>query len=160
MKQIQLIVMILGIFITGSYAQPQSKRMMPADRQAKVFKIKLRFFKEKLNMSPRESEAFEAAYRTYTQTKLQLNREFKEHIIRKLRNNSVDNLSLKEQEAIIAKKLEIDKKRYENNRDFTLQLTKILPPEKVIRYFKLERQFNKQMLKRLQKRKQAARRRK
>ncbi len=134
----------------------EAKREM---RASKVLERKLAYFKENLMLDKKESEAFEKAYRDYMQKRQALKKQYREEVIAKVAKGKANDLPEKERQAIIQTKLKIDKDRYELNRNFTLRLTKILPSTKVIRYFKLNKQFDKKMLLRLKKRKQASNRR-
>ena len=72
-----------------------------------------------------------------------------QEIINKVNKVNVSELSESEQKKLISLKLKIDADKFKIKQDFHIQLTKILPSVKVIRYFKLEREFRKKMLNRL-----------
>ncbi len=150
MKKTLLLVMAMVILGTPVMAQ---KGQPVGDQKARIFKRKLAFLKENLILNKTESQAFETAYKDYVKQKTSLRKQYREAVGRKLRTGQLSQLSEQEKKEIINQKLTLDKQRYELDRQFTLKLTKILPPGKVIRYFKLERDFNRKMMERLKERK-------
>ncbi len=144
---------IAYLFIIMISASTLAQKPMQKQKvQERIWQRKLIFMKENLMLNQKEAQEFETAYKEYTLNKLTLNKRFKTDVIGKIKNGGLSELSEKEKEQIIEKYLNFDKERYELNRDFTIKLTHILPSEKVIRFFKLERQFDRELLKRLKKR--------
>jgi hypothetical protein len=133
-------------------AQKKRDNIQRDAKGERILEKKLTFFKENLVLNEQESKQFDEAYRSYMQDKLQIKQQYRQDVVSKIRKNGVSNLSEREKENIINTKLSLDKRLFELERDFTLKLTKILPSEKVIHYFILEKQFNKELVKRLQER--------
>ena len=149
--------MSLIAFLTLSTTANAQRQGKPdkAEMQAKIFQKKMAYFKENLMLNKIESSKFEPAYEQYAQERMNLKKAYKTDIIDKVKNGGAADLTEPEKKQIIGKKLELDQKLCELNRNFTLQLTRIMPSEKVIRYFKLERQFNRELMKRLRKRRRS-----
>lgn len=155
-KTIKLMT-IMALFATfGLQAQMYRGKTKNPEARQKIMKRKLLYLKENLMLNKQEAKDFEAVYSTYMAEKASLNQSFKEEVVKKLKNVNISELPANEKKQIIENKLKFDKQRYEIERDFTLKLTKILPSDKVIRYFKLDRQFNRELVKRLRERRQKA----
>ena len=151
MKKLKILLLLTGILLSGlSQAQHNQFGKINPDNYKKILERKLSYLKENLNLSKKESEQFEKQFREYFNKKRELNRAFHTEIIKPIQQNFKE-LNQKEKQKIIQKKLEICKKRYENNRDFILKINDFLPPDKVIKYFKFERQFNRGMFKKIKK---------
>jgi len=157
MKMKRIIYLSLIAFLTLSTTANAQRQGKPhkAEMQAKIFQKKMAYFKENLMLNKSESSKFESAYEQYAQERMKLKKGYKTDIIDKVKNGGVADLTEAEQKQIIDQKLELDQKLCELNRNFTLKLTHILPSEKVIRYFKMKRQFNRELMKRLRKRRRS-----
>jgi len=70
-----------------------------------------------------------------------------------VRNGKALDLSDKELNTIIDHKMDIDKQLYEKQQAYLRLLRKTLPPIKVIKYYKLEQRFKRELIKRLRHRK-------
>ena len=111
-------------------------------------------------MTKDENEKFEAAYKQYSKERIEIKKAYKTDIVDKVKNGNLSELNEKEKQQIIKRKLELDKRLYELNADFNKRLINILPSEKVIKYFELDRRFNRQLMKRFKKRREMDKRRK
>ena len=159
-KSILMSLITLFLLSTSGYAQNQIGRVKTDEgRKEKIFEKKLSFLKKNLNLTEEESVAFEKAFKQYVREKLLLKKSYKKEIYDKVKKEKLSELSKEEKELIIKHKLDLDKQQYELNSGFTKKLTKILPPEKVIRYFALERRFNRKMMNHVKKRQETMRKR-
>ncbi len=151
MKQVKHIAVIALLFAVSLVnAQGRQGRNGRSDEvKQKILENKIAFLKENLMLDKQESIDFEKAYREYDAKREALQEQYRAEVIQKVRRGKANDLSEKEQMAIIEKKLLIDEKKYQLKRNFTIKLTKIMAPAKVIRYFKLEREFRRKMMKRL-----------
>jgi hypothetical protein len=146
MKKLRIVtLMVISFIVSTGFAQQLQKQ----EKKNKIFEKKLSFFKENLMLNKDESKDFETLYLDYHNEKQKLKKQLKEEVFGKIKKVNVNDLSEKDQVLIIERKLQIDKKRFELNNNFTKNLLQILPPVKVIRYYQLERQFNKRLLKRM-----------
>lgn len=153
MKTKIILSIALLVFLMPMHAQKQRTARPVGDAVGKrILERKLSFLKENLVLNEQESKQFDDVYRSYMKEKLDIKKQYNNQIVAKIKKNGVSNLSEREKENIINTKLSLDKRLFELERDFTLKLIKILPSEKVIRYFILEKQFNKELVKRLQER--------
>jgi len=125
---------------------------MVKNRQEKIFKKKLDFFKNNLILNKNESKKFEEAYKQYSKKRIEIKRAYKTDIVNKVKAGNLSELNENEKQKIIQRKLELDKRLYELNAGFNKQLIDMLPSEKVIRYFELERRFNRKLMSQLKKR--------
>jgi len=148
-KVVKLMTIIALISTFGLQAQNQIGRVKKPKNHQKIIARKMAFMKKNLKLNEQEAKNFETAYKAYMEEKMALNKKFKEEVAKKVKKNNLSKLSESEKKQIIETKFKIDKQQYELDRNFNLKLTKILPSEKVIRYFKLDRQFNKILMKRL-----------
>jgi hypothetical protein len=146
MKKLRIVtLMVISFIVSTGFAQQLQKQ----ERKNKIIEKKLSFFKENLMLNKDESKAFETLYLDYHSEKQKLKGQLKEEVFGKIKEGNVNDLSEKDQVLLIERKLQIDKKRFELNQGFTKDLLKIFPPAKVIRYYQLERKFNKRLLKRM-----------
>jgi len=157
-KVVKLMTIIALISTFGLQAQNQNGRVKKTKNHKKIIERKMLFMKKNLKLNEQEAKDFEVAFKSYMEEKMALKKKFKEEVAKKVKKNNLSKLSESEKKQIIETKLKIDKQQYELNRNFTLKLTKILPSGKVIRYFKLDRQFNKLLMKRLRERRQKTQR--
>jgi len=151
-KVVKLMTIIALITTFGLQAQNQTGRFEKPKNHKKIIARKMLYMKKNLKLNEQEAKDFEVAFKAYMEEKMALNKKFKEGVAKKVKKNNLPELSESEKKQIIETKLKIDKQQYELDRNFILKLTEILPSEKVIRYFKLDRQFNKLLMKRLRER--------
>ncbi len=164
MKQRVLLSLIAFLWLstTGYAQQPGMKKRkgILKERQEKIFKRKLDFLKKNLILTKEESQKFETLYKDYVQKRMAIKKAYQTDIVEKIKGGKLPELSEAEKQAIIKRKLELDKQLYDLNTGFTKDLTRFLPSEKVIRYFELERRFNRQLMKHLKKRRELQKRKK
>jgi len=151
------------LLATPTNAQGPDYKMrkgMTKEKQEKILKKKLEYFKQNLILNKEESKKFVEAYKAYSKKRIELKKSYKTEIIDKVKSGNLSELTEKEKQEIINHKLELDKRLYELNTDFTRQLMEFLPSEKVIRYFELDRRFNRQLMAHLKKHRALKKRRK
>jgi hypothetical protein len=148
MKQIIYFGFLFAFLLSFNFGQAQNKQ----ETKDKILEHKLRFFKERLMLNQQESNAFEKVYKTYDKQKTILNQRFRKDVIGKIKNGKLNNLNEKEQMNVINTKLAIDKKKFDLENKLVKDLLEIIPPVKVIMYYKLERQFNRKLIKKLRER--------
>ena len=156
---------LIAFFLLSTTAIAQGpkykmKREISKEKQEKIFEKKLEFFKKNLILTKDENEKFEEAYKQYSKERIEIKKAYKTDIVDKVKNGNLSELNEKEKQQIIKRKLELDKRLYELNADFNKRLINILPSEKVIKYFELDRRFNRQLMKRFKKRREMDKRRK
>ena len=160
-KTIFMSLIAFVLLSTAGFAQNQMKNKNGnKERREKIFQKKLAFLKKNLEMNEEESQRFEKAFKQYTKKKLELKKAYNKEIFQKVRKDRLPELSKKEMEKVIDKKIDLDKQMYELNAKFLDQLREILPPDKVIRYFILERRFKDKLMRRVIRRRKMMQQRK
>jgi len=154
-KTYYLIAAIMMLLSSSILAQSPNRRgnKMNTKMDQKLLERKLAYFKENLMLTPKENVAFEKAYREFTSKKIASRKTFKTEVIDVIQEGKANDLSEREQTVLIRKKMQLDLERFNMRKDFEAELMKILPPIKVIRYFKIERQFNRELMNRFKNRK-------
>jgi len=156
-KSMFILFIISSLFVVPVSAQQHP--VHPIGKETRILERKLQFFKNRLGLTEKEYADFEVIYRDYAQKKASLDKAFRKEVIAKIRGEGLQNLTEAEKRPLIDKKLDFDRQRYELGRNLTLDLRKVLPSEKLIQYFKLERQFKRALLKRLKNHRQKAKHR-
>lgn len=160
-KTIFMSLIVLILLSLNGYAQDQIKiGNGEKGRKEKIFKKKLLFLKKNLKLDEKESDKFEGVFKQYSQRKLALRKAYNSEIIKKVKKVKLKDLSEEDKQKVINRKMELDKQLYELDAGFIKKLTQILPPEKVIRYFILERKFKEKLMKRVVNRKKMMQHRK
>ncbi len=148
MKQ-SIIMSLIALFLLSAngYAQKRiSVRSVKQEQKEKIFEKKITYFKKNLELNEVESKNFEVAYKRYATKKNSLKKSYRKEIVERSRKEKMSETNREAMHKIIERKLELDRQLYELEAGFTKELTKILPPEKVIRYFRLERKFNHKLV--------------
>ncbi len=163
MKTLKLVTAIV-VFLIGTQVHAQHRGMGQAGMQGpkyqKLMEKKMVFMKENLMLTPSESKAFEAAYKKYAKEKMQLRQEMQKEFRLKIEKGQYLELSDNELNKLLDKKMELENKRLKIEMDFQKELRRILPPKKVIKYYRTERNFNRKMLAKMRKGKKMQRRNK
>ncbi len=162
-KSILMSLITIFMLSISGYAQTEIKvkgeKEVKKNRKEKIFNKKLDYLKRNLKLTGEESENFEKAFKQYVEKKLSLRKAYNVEVYQKVKKEHLKELSEKDKQNIISRKLDLDKQTYELDVAFTKKLTGFLPPEKVIRYFILERRFNRKMMNHVKKRKEIMRKR-
>jgi len=133
------------LFNSGIKAQEQ-------DDSDRLSAYKIAFFTKKLNLTSAEAEKFWPVYNDYSsrKSKIQVDR------VTTMRYANMNEANITDQEmASIAQKLSqsyVDESNL--TLSFTSQITKILPPRKIVRLYQAEAQYKLQLLKELNERRQ------
>lgn len=118
----------------------------------KVKALKVSYITEKLNLTKQEAEKFWPIYNQFDTKRHNLyhgkRSALKEEISKK---GGIDNLSEKEAKSFAKKMLAIDKSYYEANENYQIELSKVIPYKKILKLHIAERDFTRQMFKRLRK---------
>jgi len=155
MKQVIYLSLAAILFMAlpvNAQKRAGKKKMNKTENRAKILKKKLAYFNENLKLNKKEKKAFDEAYKQYAKKSMSLKETYKKEVLNVIRKDAEYELQEKEKQQIIDKKLKLDQSQFELNQEFIKKLRKILPSEKVIHYFKLERQFNRKLMKNLEKR--------
>jgi Spy/CpxP family protein refolding chaperone len=148
MKQ-KLNTYILVFLIGISFVTAQKKNGF-----SKIKTLKVNYISEALNLSPETAQAFWPIYNAYQEsTKLYRFTEVNK-IKEKVKSfGRLDEISDKEAKSLSKNFLEIEKQRLQNKLDYFEKIQKVLTPQQLLQLHLSEIEFNKKVLRRLQKKK-------
>lgn len=117
--------------------------------------LKTTFITNALDLSSKEAEKFWPVYNEYSKTI----QEVKNEKMRALRQyardkGGVDNLSDKEATQMLEDYINIDANVLAAKKTLYKKLNGVIPPKKIIKLFKAEQDFNKELLKRFRERRE------
>ena len=141
--QKQILVLILAIVACTSWGQ--TKENFNKDRHVKIESVKIAYYTQKLNLSPEESEDFWPIYNQYQKSKREVSKQLKYD------RTEIGALSEAEAGDLIDKYLIINEQLLDLKRDFVNDLRQAIPIRKVILLIKHERDFKKELLKKMKK---------
>jgi hypothetical protein len=136
------ITLFFGIIVAISFAQAQEPGQTNRVTQAKI-----KYFSEKLELSPAEAKKFWPIYNDYQSRKKRLSDERK-NIMGFYADNS-NNMSQKEISESLQRYIEIEKEETNLLVVYNERFKSILPEEKVIKIYIVEVQFRNYLLKQL-----------
>ena len=120
----------------------------------KILTYKIAFLTEKLNLTESEAQKFWPIYNKYDQKKMELHREKRYNIKRKIiKNGGIDNLSEKDSKEILEKFQSINKLEYEIKTSFHNKLSKILSFKKILILHISEHEFNRKLMQKFREKK-------
>ena len=131
---------------SGDFPENMSKK-----KREKIKAFKIGYLTEKLNLTPDEATVFWPVYNDFNKKRQDLRREVMGE--RKNKKN-VNELSDAEMEKIVDDHMRLKEKMLVLEKDFHVKIKSILPIKKVYLLGKAERDFKREMIKRMQKRKQ------
>lgn len=149
MKKIYTSVLIITslLFIGQLFAQNR------AAVSEKIEAAKIAFFTHQLQLTPDEAKLFWPEYEVY-QKHIETQKEARAKALKGI-DKRVEDMSDKEINTLIDNRLSQARSALEARTEFVEALRKILPPAKVVRYFKAEDLFKRKLLERLEERKPA-----
>lgn len=149
----RIFTLLIGIVFSLSLSQSQEPGQSDRVRQAKV-----KFFNEKLELTPQESKLFWPVYNDYQSRKNRLANE-RRNIMRFYVENG-DNMSEKEISESLDRYIEIEIEETELLSTYNDKFKTILPESKVIKIYFVEVQFRNFLLKQLRTKSQGMKMRK
>ena len=138
---------LLFLFVTvTSFSQKMNRD--------KIKLLKTSFITEALDLTLTEAEKFWPVYNLYND-KIQTAKFNLEYTLyRDIKNNGgINSISDEKATEIIASTIELEKQLSENKIQMTKELSKVLPPKKIIKLYKAEKDFNRRILQEYGKRK-------
>ena len=154
MKNLKFITALMGLVIlcmTGTFAQqrpaprpgPRPGMAKPRMEMERLESAKIGFLTQKLDLSPREAEKFWPVYNQYQK---ELKALAKERMAERKAEQQVSaDERLNEQMEMESRMLEIRKK-------YTREFSKVISSEKVLHLYEAEKEFRRELIKRLQER--------
>ncbi len=147
MRKIILIVIFISVSTMQLFAQRNNN-----DR---IKVLKITFITNALDLSSKEAEKFWPVYNEYSKTiQKEKNKKMRELAQQARDKGGVDNLSDKEATQMLVDYINIDANVLTAKRTLYKKLNGVIPPKKIIKLFKAEQDFNKELLKRLRQRRE------
>ncbi len=141
MKKLILTFIVFSIFATTANAQFKKGR-------EKIRAYKVSFITEKLDFTPEEAEKFWPIYNKYDKKIMNLHREEKFTIKKKIKESGgIEKLSEKDSKEILKNIRTISKQRYEIKTKFHDQISKVLPYKKILALEIAEHDFHRSLFK-------------
>jgi hypothetical protein len=138
MKQLALIILLLNIGISTTFAQRRG------ESNEKIESFQVAFFTQKLDLTTDEAKTF---WPIYNQYKLDM-KALKEQQ-HKLLKGDYSGMSDKEIDKLITQRFEIKQKQLDLEKQYYLKFKKVLPMEKVAKLPHVERAFRSELLKKM-----------
>ncbi|MDE0534875.1 sensor of ECF-type sigma factor [Tenacibaculum sp. L6] len=140
------ILLFFFLLLSSLVTQAQTKK---GDSE-KIHAFKVAFLTEKLDLTEKEAEKFWPLYNVYDKEMMQLHREERRSIKKRIMaDGGIDNLSESESKQIIEKINAVSKEQYETKNEFYSKLIKILPYKKILRLEVAEYEFHRKLIRKL-----------
>jgi len=153
MRKIILMVTIVMIGSLQLYGQRKDNDRIKAFKTA--------FITNALDLSAKEAQSFWPIYNEYDKTihkvKNQKTRQLRQQVRAK---NGIENLSDSEAKSLLNEYINIDAKVLEAKKKLSTKLNGVIPPKKILKLFRAEQDFNKELLKRFRQRRNEIRNKK
>ena len=140
-------ILILIIFIVGISAQ------VFAQDNSRIKALKTAFITNSLDLSSKEAQQFWPVYNKYERT-IHLVKIIKTRQLTKIAQDAggIEQLSDDEANSMLKQFIEIDFKVANAKKELHENLIGVIPPKKIIKLFRAEQDFNKELLKQLRNR--------
>lgn len=137
-----LVLLALVIGTTALYGQH------PVNPQIKTLKVG--FITEQLRLTPKEAETFWPLYNQYEEQRDGLRK--KEHLELSAQSKRAENMSPAAASALLEAFLELQKEKYKVEKDFILDISNVISPQKTLLLLAAEKAFKKELLEQYHKR--------
>jgi len=135
--------------VTGSsIAQPPPDRM--EDRREDIEAMKIGFLTKKLDLTPDEAKAFWPVYNQFTAERDKLRQSMRDS--RKELREDFENRSDKEVERVVDGEIAFRQQELDLMKKYHAEFKQVLPIKKVARLYRSEEDFKRELLQRLQQR--------
>lgn len=143
---------ILALLLTCSLSTLVNAQHKKGREKIRTYKIS--YITEKLNLTPDEAEKFWPLYNKYDKKMMQLHREERFNIKRKIKNKGgIDNITEKESEDFLKKIRLLSQERYKIKADFHNKISKVLPYKKILTLEITEHDFHRNLIKKFKRKK-------
>lgn len=147
MKKLILTLIVFSIFATTANAQFKKGR-------EKIRAYKVSFLTEKLDLTSDEAEKFWPIYNKYDKKMMDLHREERVSIKKRIKENGgIEKLSEKESKEILKNITTINRQRYEIKAKFHKRISNILPYKKILALEIAEHDFHRSLFKKYKRKK-------
>jgi len=153
MRKIILMVIIVMISSLQMYGQRKDNDRIKAFKTA--------FITNALDLSAKEAQVFWPIYNEYSKTihkvKTQKTRQLRQQVRAK---DGIENLSDSEAKVLLNEYINVDAKVLEAKKKLSTKLDGVIPPKKILKLFRAEHDFSKELLKRFRQRRNEGRNKK
>ncbi|HET8736655.1 MAG TPA: hypothetical protein VFM69_08650 [Pricia sp.] len=118
----------------------------------KIKSLKVAFFTERLELSPKEAQSFWPIYNEYEEKRDAMREREHNQIRSKIKNS--DNLTEKESDQLLKQYLIFEEEEEELDKDFIERISKVISAKKTLLLLRSEYEFKKQLLKQYRDRKE------
>jgi hypothetical protein len=149
MKNLYLSILLTAtaIILFGTLElQAQQRRPFQAKQGERIEALKVGFFTKQLELSPDEAKAFWPLFDEYSKTVIKHRKEKKESM-EQIAEKGMENMTDEELNTLIDSRIRQAEETVQARSAFFREVRKVLPPRKVIKFYKAEEQFNKMLLK-------------
>lgn len=141
-----------SLMVNAQEPDEQGDRYFNKERQEAMEAKKVSFITEKMELTPEEAATFWPIYNDHEKERRQLNSSMHDLIrVKHLKKDDILKLSDAEAQKIIDGFKKFNKDQYELDAAFLEKLQIALPPQKVIKFFELERTFKRFLLNEIRK---------
>ncbi len=153
MRKIILIVTLVMISSLHIHGQRKDNDRIKAFKTA--------FITNALDLSSKEAQAFWPIYNEYNKTIHKVKNQKTRQLMQQARaKGGIDNISNSEAKILLDEFINIDVKVLEAKKILNTKLTGVIPPKKILKLFRAEQDFNKELLKRFRQKRNEARNKK
>lgn len=125
---------------------------MKKQTREKIRTLKIAYITDQLNLSESEAEKFWPIYNKFDSKLMKLRVEERYKLKKSIREaGGLETLSEKEADKITQRMLEIEKQLYDTQKAYFSSLRKVISSKKIIRLQMAEREFNRNMIRKLRK---------
>jgi hypothetical protein len=139
------IVFVIGLCVC---LLPASLNAQNKDALEKIERARIAMISERLDLTPKQAEQFWPVYREYISKRREMQQELRET------RNGVDPAQLSDEESkkVMAKALELKQKQLDLEKEYSERLTKVITSQQLIRLRHAEKDFQKELIRRIQSR--------
>jgi len=132
----------------GVFAQPAEDNI-PEDRREEIEALKVAFLTRRMELTPEESQVFWPVYNQYQGELGALRREGQKI---KTQARRVEDPTIEELDDLSARRFALERQRIDIEEKYYEEFKKVLPPRKIAIYYVAEQAFKRELLRRLQER--------
>ncbi len=136
-------------FIATAWSQPNAEKPVREQLREQLIEKKLNYLREKMLLSDEEFKAFSKEFRTYEKNRWQLFNK-KRELLQSLQGDEAARLSDREVYDRLTQLRKIERNLFDLKENHFDRVEKILPPRKVLAYWRYSMHFNKMLLHRRQ----------
>lgn len=140
MKGTLFTIILMAFIFSGAFAQEE--------KGDKIESLKIAFITNRLDLSPKEAQVFWPVYNEYNDKLEALRKERRQKFTGV--KDKMETMSDKEAEALVDEEMVFRQREVDIQKEYHMELKKVLPVKKVAKLYMAEEAFKRQLLKRLQ----------